>query len=178
METLFTKNLYLRFVLQNGLFFSIQKSFVKTSEDTLAFIFSFSTPDVSVRILRSLPEIRYKTAVSTITSTVDKCSRDRSKSRNEETKSRSHSRRESSSKGKKLQHNLHHNCVRFSVIFMHKTWSLLSPQPPFTISFVCFNWCLSIIRDLGNFLRVLAAFSINDTVSVTLQSMAFEWVPL
>uniref|UniRef100_A0AAR5Q594 Uncharacterized protein n=1 Tax=Dendroctonus ponderosae TaxID=77166 RepID=A0AAR5Q594_DENPD len=51
------------------------------------------------RILRSLPEIRYKTAVSTITSTVEKCSRDRSKSRNEEAKSRGHSRRESSSKG-------------------------------------------------------------------------------
>ncbi|KAH1017916.1 hypothetical protein HUJ05_008504 [Dendroctonus ponderosae] len=55
------------------------------------------------RILRSLPEIRYKTAVSTITSTVEKCSRDRSKSRNEEAKSRGHSRRESSSKGKQLR---------------------------------------------------------------------------
>lgn len=47
------------------------------------------------RILGSLPEIRHKTAVSTITST-----RDRSKTRNDENKSRSYTKKESSNKGK------------------------------------------------------------------------------
>lgn len=47
----------------------------------------------------SLPEIRHKTAISTITSTADKCSRDRSKTRSDESKAKSHTKRESSNKG-------------------------------------------------------------------------------
>ncbi|CAG9760826.1 unnamed protein product [Ceutorhynchus assimilis] len=52
------------------------------------------------RILGSLPEIRHKTAVSTITSTAEKCSRDRSRTRNDDSKSRSYTKREGSGKGK------------------------------------------------------------------------------
>ncbi|CAH1122480.1 unnamed protein product [Ceutorhynchus assimilis] len=51
------------------------------------------------RILGSLPEIRHKTAVSTITSTAEKCSRDRSRTRNDDSKSRSYTKREGSGKG-------------------------------------------------------------------------------
>ncbi|XP_066155754.1 serine-rich adhesin for platelets isoform X3 [Euwallacea fornicatus] len=51
------------------------------------------------RILGSLPEIRHKTAVSTITNIAEKCSRDRSKIRSEERQPKSGTRRESSSKG-------------------------------------------------------------------------------
>ncbi|XP_076265570.1 uncharacterized protein LOC143199566 isoform X2 [Rhynchophorus ferrugineus] len=51
------------------------------------------------RILGSLPEIRHKTAVSTIRSTAEKCSRDKSRTRNEESRSRSYNKRESNSKG-------------------------------------------------------------------------------
>ncbi|XP_030766608.1 uncharacterized protein LOC115890501 isoform X1 [Sitophilus oryzae] len=61
------------------------------------------------RILGSLPEIRHKTAISTIRSTADKCSRDRSKTRNEESRSRSQSKRDSSNKETVSSSSTRHN---------------------------------------------------------------------
>ncbi|CAH0554958.1 unnamed protein product [Brassicogethes aeneus] len=49
---------------------------------------------VEERVLNSLPEIRHKTAVSTIRSTAEKSSRDRTRSRTEEAKKRSPPKRE------------------------------------------------------------------------------------
>ncbi|KAL1495046.1 hypothetical protein ABEB36_010529 [Hypothenemus hampei] len=78
--------------ITNGMEF--KKPVVKKSRETSA-----GGSKCDSRIMGSLPEIRHKTAISTITNIAEKCSRDRSKTRTDESRSKSHNKRENGSKG-------------------------------------------------------------------------------